>query len=425
MTDLKEQGGDLVITGIGELATPAGTTARRGKEMDNLKKVDDAAVVISGGRIVRAGPADQVMPDVQKLTCPLIDAEGGAVVPGFIDPHTHFVFAGDRADEFAWRLEGISYQEIMSRGGGIVNTVKSTRTASPRRLYELALKRLDDMLGMGVTTVEGKSGYGLDKETELFQLEVMQALNRDHPVDIVATFMGAHALPPKYEKEGRRSKEFIDFLIEKVLPEVSERNLAEFCDVFCEEGAFSLEESRRILKAGRRRGLKPKIHADEMTSLGGAELAAEIEAVSAEHLLKVTEEGIDAMAKRDVTAVLLPLTAFSLREDYAPARRLINKEVPVALATDFNPGSSPTQSLPLLIASACLYMDLTPAEALTGATLNAAAALDRAEDRGSIEPGKRADLLILKAPSYRHLPYRIGTNIVDRVIKDGRVVQEN
>lgn len=387
--------------------------------MGEVKIIEDAAIRISEGKIAAVGPAGNILTDRDSCTCQIIDAEGKAVVPGFVDPHTHFVFAGSRADEFSWRLQGVSYQEIMEGGGGIVNTVGATRQASAQKLYSLGRERLDHMLKLGITTVEGKSGYGLDKNTELRQLAVMKALDRDHPVDIAATFMGAHALPAEYEDS---SAPFIEFMSEEVLPAVCEQELAEFCDVFCEEKAFSVEESRRMLTAASDLGLKTKIHADEITTMGGAELAAEVGAISAEHLLKVSLQGIKELAANDVIAVLLPLTAFSLQEEYAPGREMIEQEVPVALATDFNPGSCYTQSLPLLIATACLYMDFTPAEALTAVTLNAAAALDRAENIGSLEPGKQADLIILNAPSYQHLPYQIGTNLVQTVIKKGEVI---
>ncbi|WP_234985594.1 imidazolonepropionase [Halarsenatibacter silvermanii] len=409
----------MIIANIGELATPQGTAARRGEAVNELKIIENAAVKIKDERIEKAGPEEEIIPGKDSCTCRIIDARGKAVVPGFVDPHTHFIFAGSRADEFSWRLQGVSYQEIMARGGGIVNTVDDTRQASARKLYSLGRKRLDNMLDLGITTVEGKSGYGLDKETEIRQLEVMKALNRDHPVDVASTFMGAHALPAEYENS---SDEFIDFMIEEVLPEVADKNLAEFCDVFCEEKAFSVEESRKMLEAAEKAGLAPKIHADEITPLGGAELAAEVGAVSAEHLLKISPAGIEALSAEDVVAVLLPLTAFSLQEEYAPGRKMIDQNVPVALATDFNPGSCYTQSLPLLIAAACLYMDFTPAEALTAVTLNAAAALNRAEEIGSLEAGKQADMLILDAPSYRHLPYQIGTNLVETVIKKGELI---
>ncbi len=410
----------LIISNIGELATPQGSSARRGEAMDDLEIIENAAIKIKNGEIEKVGREQEVLADEVDCTCRIIDARENTVIPGFVDPHTHFIFAGTRADEFSWRLQGVSYQEIMDRGGGIVNTVEATRQASARHLYSRGRERLNYMLELGITTVEGKSGYGLDKETELRQLEIMQALDRDHPVDIAATFMGAHALPVEYEGS---SGEFIEFMIEEVLPPVCERELAEFCDVFCEEKAFSVEESRRILTAAGEAGLKPKIHADEITSMGGAELAAEVGAISAEHLLKISDQGIEDLAAGSITAVLLPLTAFSLKEEYAPGRKMIDSDVPVALATDFNPGSCYTQSLPLLIATACLYMDFTPAEALTAVTLNAAAALDRAQEIGSLEAGKQADLLILDAPSYRHLPYQIGTNLVETVIKKGEVME--
>ena len=297
--------------------------------------------------------------------------------------------------------------EIMQRGGDIVNTVKATRAASKEELLEAEKKRLDSMLSFGVTTVEGKSGYGLDCETEIKQLEVMSELDREHPMDIARTFLGAHAVPHEYK---RREDDFIDFIITDVLPIVAERNLAEFCDVFCEQNVFSVEQSRRLLCKAQELDLKAKLHADEIVSLGGAKLAAELGAVSADHLLRVSDKGIQAMTEAGVAATLLPGTAFSLKEPYARARKMIDRGSAVALATDMNPGSCFTESIPLIFALATLYMGMSAEEAVTALTLNGAAALGRADRIGSIDIGKQADLIMLEFPSYTYIPYHIGVS---------------
>jgi imidazolonepropionase len=308
---------------------------------------------------------------------------------------------------------------IMQRGGGIRSTMYDTRNASFEELYEIGKKRLLKMLQMGVTTVEGKSGYGLNFADELKQLEVMRALNRELPIDILSTFMGAHATPPEYE--GNPDK-YIDFLTDEVMPAVTASHLAEMCDIFCEKNVFSIEQSRRYLLAAKQMGMKLKIHADEIVSFGGAELAAELDALSADHLLQASETGIEALAGSQTVATLLPCTAFSLKEPYARARKMIDNGCAVALATDFNPGSCFTSSIPLLFALACNYIQMKPEEALSAITLNAAAALNRANEIGSIETGKNADLVVLEYPSFKFLPYNIGMNIVEMVIKDGKVV---
>jgi imidazolonepropionase len=348
-----------------------------------------------------------------------LDASGKAVLPGFVDSHTHLVFGGYRAEEYGWRLKGDSYMDIMQRGGGILSTVRATRAASREELVELGRRRLDSMLAFGVTTVEGKSGYGLDRDTEIRQLEVMAELDRAHPVDVVPTFMGAHAVPPEFKG---RTDEFVDFLLAEVVPEVARRGLAEFCDVFCEQNVFSVAQSRRLLTGAAQSGLKSKLHADEIVPLGGAALAAEIGAVSADHLLHASDEGLRRMAAAGVVATLLPTTAFSLREPYACGRAMIDAGCAVALATDFNPGSCFSESIPLAAALAALYMHLSPEEIVTALTLNGAAALGRAERIGSLEPGKQGDLILLEHPSYRFIPYHLGVNTVEKVIKRGRVV---
>jgi imidazolonepropionase len=348
----------------------------------------------------------------------IIDAKEKAVLPGFVDSHTHFIFGGYRADEYDWRLRGLSYVEIMERGGGIINSVKGTDEASLQELVDLGLKRLDSMLSFGVTTVEGKSGYGLYKETELKQLEALKQCDNLHQLDVVKTFLGAHSVPTAYKGRGH---EFIDYLIEEVLPVVAEEKLAEYCDIFCEDKVFSVDESRKLLLAGQKLGLKSKIHADEIVQLGGAELAAELKATSADHLLQASDEGIKAMAEAGVICTCLPCTAFSLKEHYARARFMVDSGCAVAVATDFNPGSCHTESIPLAIALSTLYMGLTTEETITALTINGAAAVGRAETVGSLDVGKKADIVIHEFPSYKFLPYHIGVSTVEVVIKNGEV----
>jgi imidazolonepropionase len=409
----------LLIKNASELVTCKGFTARAGRRMAELDIIENGALAVEDGVITHVGTTEAVCAAIQPETYAVIDAAGKAVLPGFIDPHTHFIFGGYRPDEYRWRLEGASYMEIMQRGGGIANTVRATRKADRHELLQLGRRRLDAMLAMGVTTVEGKSGYGLDLDTEVSQLEVMAELDRTHAVDVVPTFLGAHALPPEYKG---RSDAYIDWLCRTVLPQVARRRLARFCDVFCEQGVFSVSQSRRLLQRAGSLGLKPKLHADEIAPVGGAELAAEIGAVSADHLLQASDDGIAAMARAGVVATLLPATAFSLNEPFGRARHIIDNGCAVALATDFNPGSSFTFSIPLIIALATLQMAMSPEEALCAVTLNAAAALDRSERIGSLDVGKAADVVVLSYPSHLFLSYHIGINIVEKVIKNGRLV---
>lgn len=412
-------GTKLFIKHASELVTCRGSFPKIKEEMNDIGIIADGAVVIEGDTIVAVGTTAELAEIYHGQDMTVIDGTGKCVLPGFIDAHTHFVFAGERSEEFSWRLKGMRYLDIMERGGGIMNTVRSTRTASKEELLRLGQKRLDRMLALGITTVEGKSGYGLDLGSERKQLEVMKELAQTHPVEIIPTFMGAHAIPPEYKG---RSGEFIDYLIAEVLPVVAEEKLAVFCDIFCEQGVFSIEESRKLLHAAQKLGLASKLHADEIVQLGGAELAAEIGAVSAEHLLHVSQQGIERMAETGTVGVLLPATAFSLREPFAPARAMIEAGVPVALATDFNPGSCYTNSIPLVIALAALSMHMTPAEIITALTVNAAAAVGAVERIGSLEQGKQADIIILEEPSHLFLPYRVGMNLVETVIKKGKVV---
>jgi imidazolonepropionase len=379
----------------------------------------DGSLLIRDGIIAWAGPTAD-MPDVaaDARDTIWIDAGGKVVLPGFIDSHTHLLFAGSRVDEFEQRLRGMSYAEISARGGGILSTVEHVRQASKEQLKALARPRLRRLLQLGVTTVEVKSGYGLTPSDEIKCLEAIAELNAEGPWELVPTFLGAHAVPPEYrgDREG-----YIGSLCEVMLPEVARQGLAEFCDVFCETGVFSVAESRRILTRARDLGLRLKLHADELSPLGGAELAAELGAVSADHLLCITEAGIDALAASGTVATLLPGTAFFLGVDYAPARRLIERGVAVALASDCNPGTCMTENLPLLGSMACTQMGMLPGEVVTALTRHAAAALARGDRLGSLTPGKQGDVIVCNVSDYREIFYHFGINHVERVVKRGRV----
>lgn len=400
------------------VVTPTGFAARKGTEMGELLVMDHATIEVTDGVITYVGPNRGENRDGYYQHYWHYNTRGRCVLPGFVDSHTHFVFGGERADEFSWRLKGESYMSIMERGGGIVSTVKATRASNFIRLRAKAEGFLKQMNAMGVTTVEGKSGYGLDKETELMQLRIMRSLNGDEHrrVDIVPTFLGAHAVPQEY---AGRTDDYVDFLIREVMPCVAEAGLAEFCDVFCEQGVFSIEQSRRLLLAARGMGFDLKLHADEIVPLGGAGLAAELSATSADHLLHASDADIRAMAEKGVVAALLPLTAFALKEPYARGRAMIDAGCAVALATDLNPGSCFSGSIPLTFALACIYMQMSIEEAITALTLNGAAALNRAGSIGSIEVGKKGDLVVLNTDNYHFLPYYIGMNCVIATIKEG------
>lgn len=391
------------------------------EQMNQLHIIEDGAVWVEDGRIQMAD-RDAVVAEHYReriMEATIIDASGKLVTPGLVDPHTHLVFAGSRENEFEQRLQGAAYMEIMQAGGGIHSTTRATQAANEQLLFEESLRRLDRFLIHGVTTVEAKSGYGLTLEHELKQLRVAKRLHENHPVDIVSTFMGAHAIPPSYKGN---PDEFVRIVVEEMIPAVAESGLAEFNDVFCEHGVFTPEQSELILEAGKRYGLLPKIHADEIEPYQGAELAAKVGAVSADHLLRASDEGIRLMAETGVVAVLLPGTAFFLMAQSANARKMIDAGVPVALSTDRNPGSSPTESLPLIMNLGCLHMKMTPAEVLTATTINAAHAIKRGDLVGSIETGKQADLVIWDAPNYVYLQYNFGVNLVDTVVKKGEVV---
>ena len=403
----------LLIHNIGMLATPEGAEARRGEAQGKLRVLENAWIYTENGEIISCGTSNPPVTFGAKL-----DAGGRLVTPGLVDAHTHLIFGGWRQNELAMKIRNVPYLDILAAGGGILSTVKATHAASEEALTEKAAAALDEMLRFGTTTCEAKSGYGLCLGEELKQLRVIRRLNETHPMDVAATFMGAHALPPEY-KENREG--YLKLLCEEMIPAVAEQKLARFCDVFCETGVFTAAESRRILECGKAHGLIPKIHADEIDPIGGSQLAGEIGAISAEHLIVCPEEGIDSMARGGTIACLLPATSFYLNSTYAPARRMIEKGVPVALASDYNPGSCPCLNLQLVMNIACLKYRLTPEEVLTGVTLNAAAAIGLADRVGSIESAKQADLVIWDAPDLNYLCYRLGNNLVHTVIKKGEI----
>lgn len=411
---------DLVVRNATQLVTVAGPAGpRTGESQGRLEIIPDGAIAISGGEIVAVGPTDEVMTrlPIDSDTAEL-DARGSVITPGLIDSHTHLVFSGTRQHEFELRARGASYAEIMEAGGGIYASVKKTREAKRDELIRGAEHHLQTMLAYGTTTVEAKSGYGLDFDTEVKQLEALMEVGRRHPVDVVPTYMGAHAVP-----QGEDPDAYVEWLCGEAIPRIAMRKLARFCDVFCEQGVFTPEQSERILRAALKHGMEAKIHADELADTGGALLAAKVGAVSADHLHCANEEGLKAMAASGVVGTLLPGTAVFLgMKEHAPARRMIELGVPVALATDFNPGSCFSESMSLMMSFACTQLKLTPAEALVAATINAAHAVSRAHRIGSLEAGKQADLVLWDADDYRMIPYHMGINLAKTVIKRGQVV---
>ncbi len=411
--------GNCVILNANQIVTCHGYKGKTKEEMNQLSVLHNGNIVIKDGIITKVTDNDIDLEYYKRKNYEIIDASGKCVLPGFVDSHTHFVFGGYRENEYNWRLQGEDYMTIMNKGGGIINTVKATEEASKDSLIESGIRRLNRMLTFGVTTVEGKSGYGLDYDTEMKQLEVMKHLNKVSSMDIVTTFLGPHARPSAYKEN---PDAFIDFMIDEVLPEVDKKGLAEFADIFCEENVFSIDQSRKFLLAAQKRGFKLKIHADEIVRLGGAELAADLGAISADHLLQASDEGIEKCAASGTVTSILPLTAFSLNEPFANARKMIDSGCVVALASDFNPGSCFSESIPLLIALATNKMHMTVEETITALTINGAAALDRADQIGSIDIGKKGDLVIHEFPTYEFLSYHFGVSTVEKVIKNGRIV---
>jgi imidazolonepropionase len=410
---------DFVIEHASLVATCAGPAPRRGAAQRDINAIRDASIAAHQGVVVYVGPASDAEQQLDLHDEAVrLDARGCTVVPGFVDPHTHLVFAGDRQDELHRRLAGATYETIAAEGGGIKKTVALTRAASAKELADAARPRLDEMLAAGTTTCEVKSGFGLTTESELAQLRAIRDLNRTHTVDIVPTFLGAHDIPAEFTS---RRADYVTCIVNEMIPRVAAEALAEWCDVFCDVGYFTPEESIAILEAGKRAGLKPRIHADQLATSGGCRAAAHVGARSADHLVHVDESEADALASANVCAVLLPIAAFYLKLDrFAPARMLIDRDVPVALATDVNPGGGFSPSMPFAMSLACFDMDMTLEESLVASTLNAAWSLDRADSVGSLEVGKLMDAVIVRGSLTELL--RVGTNTIRNVVKRGRIV---
>lgn len=410
----------LLIKNIGQLITMQGPVPRVGDQMKNLGLIENGGVAVAGEEILAVGKSSDVEGKVDLAEgCHVIDARKAVVTPGLIDPHTHPVFSRTREAEYEMRIEGRTYAEIAREGGGIRASVRDLRETRTAKLVEQTAKRLETMLAFGITTIEAKSGYGLSTEAEIKSLEIIQNLNETRPIDLIPTFMGAHEIPDEY-RDNR--EEYIRIIIEEMIPAVIDKNLAEFCDIFCEEEVFSVAESRKIMTVAKKAGLKLKFHADELASTGGSELAAEMGAVSADHLVYISDDGIKAMAKSGTVAVLLPGTSFSLRGNYAPARKMIEKGVTVSLSTDCNPGSSYTESLPLIITLAALNYRMTAGESISAVTVNAACAVDRAGKIGQLIEGLPADIVLWDMADYRELPYHYGVKLAKTVIKNGKII---
>lgn len=413
---------DLIIKNIGKLVTMEGSfLPRTGKQMNELTILENAYIAVVEGKIFQVGTGEDYKELVGENTI-IDDASGMLVTPGLVDSHTHLVHGGSRENEFSKKLNGVPYIQILQEGGGILSTVNATKNSTFDELYNKAKKSLDRMLEFGVTTVEEKSGYGLELETEVKQLEVAHKLDKDHPVDLVHTFLGAHAVPVEYKSN---NEAYIKLLVEEIMPKVKELDLAEFCDVFCEEGVFSVEESDYILSKAKEMGYKLKIHADEIVPIGGAELAAKLGCISADHLMAASDEGLRDMAEKGVIANILPGTSFNLNKPSANGRKMIDLNVPISLSSDYNPGSCPSENLQFVMQLGCLNLKMTPNEVLTAVTINAAHCVDKSTEIGSIEVGKKADIAIFDAPNVEYLMYHFGINHIDRVYKEGRLVVKN
>lgn len=411
----------IIIKNINCLVTCEGSYKKKGSEMKDAKIIENGYVIVENDIIVAVGSGEEYNSHIKEDSI-IIDGRGKTVTPGLVDPHTHVVYAGSRENELPLKLNKVGYIEILNMGGGILSSVKNTRKASLEELMDQTRRRLNIMLNHGTTTVESKSGYGLDLETEVKILEVNRKLNEEHPIDIVSTFMGAHAVPTEY-KENR--KEFIRIIMDEMLPYIAENKLAEFVDCFCEEGVFTTDECKEILRKARKYGFQLKLHGDEVESVSGAELAGELQCISAEHLIAASDEGIKALADNDVVAVLLPSTAFYLMLGrYARARDMIDNNVAVALATDCNPGTSPTESMQNVMSYACFGMRMLPEEIINAMTINSACAINRESSVGSIEVGKKADIVVFNSKNLNYLIYHFGVNSVEKVIKNGKIVVE-
>lgn len=414
---------DLIIKSIGQLLTLAGEAPKKGREMSNLSIVENAAIASKNGRIISVGEESKVLSEINLLKdAKEINADNKVVTPGLIDCHTHLVFSGSREEEFYLRLKGENYLKILRGGGGILSTVDAVRKASFEDLYNNGIKILNDILSFGTTTAEIKSGYGLSTKDEIKILKVIKKLDKEHPIDIIPTFLGAHAFPKEYKN---KEEDYVNLIIEEMLPAVKGKNLAKFCDVFCGRGVFNLEQSERILDAAKNLGFKLKIHADQLSYDGGAELASKMDAISASHLEYISDEGIANMKQKGIIGELLPGSVFFMgKTNYAPARKMINNDVPLTLATNYNPGTCTIKSLPIIMTLACIYMGMSAEEVITATTINAACALDLQSDVGSLEISKKSDMVIWDVNNYKQISYFLGLNLVEKVIKNGIIVFE-
>lgn len=410
---------NLLINNIKQLVTVSanGRGIKAGCEMSDIGVVENSSVLIVDGKISKIAPSSKIKVDDEIF---VLDAEGGIALPGFVDSHTHLIFSGSRENEFAMRAEGKTYQDIASSGGGILSTVRATREASKRELFRLGEKRLNDMLKLGTTTVEIKSGYGLSPDSEIKILEIINELKRDHFSTIVPTFLGAHAIPFEFKEN---PDEYVELICNYILPHISEKKMAIFCDIFCENGYFNLKQSERILSKAKEVGLKIKLHADQLSTFGATELGVSLGAISVDHLELINENGINALSKSKTIATILPGSSFFLNHKYAPARTIIDSNIPVALATDFNPGTSMCYSMPMMMTIACTQMKMKVEEAITASTLNGAAALGLSNEVGSIEVGKNGDIIIFDVPDYKYIPYHFSNNFVKHVIKNGVLLE--
>lgn len=411
----------LLVKNIGLLQTPTGSYSHKGAQQGENLKLENASILIVDG-IIEEITAGGVLPDGSEDADQIIDAEGNLVTPGLVEGHTHMIFGGYRQHEIPMKLKGAGYLDILRAGGGILDTVRKTRAASFGELYQKTEGFLDEMMGMGVTTCEAKSGYGLDFDTEVKMLEVLKKLNEDHPMDVVSTFMGAHAIPEEYKEMENGADAFIDMLCKDLLPYVKKHGLAKYADVFTEDSVFNYAQSKKYLQCAKKLGFDLKIHADEIEAIGGSVLAGEMGAVSAEHLIAINEEGLEALAKGGVTAMCLPATSFYLGAEFAPARKMIDMGIPVAAASDFNPGSCPSLNLQFVMNLACIKYKMLPEEVLTAVTINPACAIGMGDKVGTLEPGKQGDLVIWDAPDMDFLCYRFGSNLALQVIKKGMLV---
>jgi imidazolonepropionase len=416
-------GDSLLISGASQIVTVRGRAPRRGNQLLNIGVVRDGAILVRDGEIIAVGPSSQIERLKESKKAEKMDVGGRVVLPGFVDAHTHLIHAASRAEEYELKIRGVGYEELARKGGGILNSVKKLRAATAEELKKRARGFLEQFAGYGTTTLEAKSGYGLDLTSELRILSLHKELDAEQPLEIVSTFLGAHVVPAEYRGKSGGTRQYLELLTAQLIPDVAENGLAEYCDVFCERGAFSLSESRNVLEAGKSRGLTPRLHAEQLSNTGATRMGIALGAASCDHLEYLKPADIRALGKSDTVATLLPGCDFHLGlERYAPARELIDAGAILALATDFNPGTSPTLSMPMILSLACSRLRMTPAEAVTAATLNAAHSLGRAGKIGSIERGKQADLAVFEVADYREIPYYFGVDTCWMTMKRGEIV---